>query len=531
MRILRTPLAIFSLLALGAAPARAELDFKWGGVIQSDMRYRLLADPQTIAYPSQMQLLRNGFSRNENLIKTQLSVGIGAKVKAVADVDLYMYGFSDTPDIDSLTLHERLDPYRIEVNAAYIDIYKIAPGLDLRIGRQVVNWGTADQFNPTSNVNTLDFSDALMFGKALANNMIRADWNPVGDWVFTGVFVPIFRPAMLPRTAPIALLDPTRPLSVQDDAYFKAVYLLQHIYNVNRVDVTALQPAPSIENAQFAFRAAGRLGGQDMSVSWYHGRFGVPVPSATTFDFKNGVALVDVAFPREDVIGADIGGTIPKLGGMGYWVEGAVVIPQPVAFQLYEETQSGNRFDDRFHVNDKGVVVQDHILVKPDGTYGAPVTGVRPYVNTGTPYLKLTIGGDYSINEHIYLNVQYAHGFFDEFGTGLQYRSDPSSPDGWRKEQRIGDYIIAGADMKFVSDTLKIRLFGVLKVPSVDLFHGFTFDEWKATGVVYPQISYQVWDGTELAAGAFLFLGDHSTKFGDAAAGASEVFFKARFQY
>src|SRR5213594_4391380 len=103
-RRLRTMvLALGAWLALSrcAGVARAAIDFKWGGVIQSDMRFRLLADPQAVRYPSQMQLLRNGFSRNENLIKAQLSVGIGGKVKAVADVDLYLYGFSDTRDIDS----------------------------------------------------------------------------------------------------------------------------------------------------------------------------------------------------------------------------------------------------------------------------------------------------------------------------------------------------------------------------------------------------------------------------------------------
>ena len=46
-------------------------------------------------------------------------------------------------------------------------------------------WGTGDKFNPTNNLNTLDLSDPLLFGKALANNMIRADWNPWGDLILT----------------------------------------------------------------------------------------------------------------------------------------------------------------------------------------------------------------------------------------------------------------------------------------------------------------------------------------------------------
>jgi hypothetical protein len=40
-----------------------------------------------------------------------------------------------------------------------------------------------------------------------------------------------------------------------------------------------------------------------------------------------------------------------------------------------------------------------------------------------------------------------------------------------------------------------------------------------------------VWDAIELSLGAFVFLGDRSTKFGDPAVGASELFAKAGFTW
>src|SRR5207237_4232252 len=131
--------------------------------------------------------------------------------------DFVVYGDSDVADLDSTLYRERIDPYYIEADAAYLDIYKILPHLDLRIGRQIVSWGSADKFNPTNNLNTLDLSDPLLFGKALANNMIRADWNPWGDLIVTAVWVPIFRPAQLPRTAPLAVTTPNRPAPVQEE--------------------------------------------------------------------------------------------------------------------------------------------------------------------------------------------------------------------------------------------------------------------------------------------------------------------------
>src|SRR5581483_9244178 len=158
----------FVALLRGVAFADA-VEVKFGGQIASDIRYRLNGEEipsgtGAAPVPSQQRLLRYGFSRNENLIKGQLTLGIGQKVKAVADVDFVWYGYSDIHDIDSETLHEKVDPYRLEAHAAYVDIYKLLPHLDLRMGRQVVVWGTADKFNPTNNLNSLDFSDPLLFG-------------------------------------------------------------------------------------------------------------------------------------------------------------------------------------------------------------------------------------------------------------------------------------------------------------------------------------------------------------------------------
>src|ERR1700758_1459812 len=106
------------------AGARADVDVKFGGQIASDIRFPLAGEEippasptATVPYPSQERLLKYGFSRNENLIKAQLTLSISDRVKAVADVDFYWYGYSDVNDIDSATLHEQVDPYRLEANA------------------------------------------------------------------------------------------------------------------------------------------------------------------------------------------------------------------------------------------------------------------------------------------------------------------------------------------------------------------------------------------------------------------------------
>ena len=110
---------------LSTTPARADVELKFGGQIASDIRYRLGGEetpPQgpnnVVPFPSQQRLLKYGFSRNENLIKAQLTLSIADRVKAVADIDFYWYGYSDVNDIQADTLHERVDPYRLEASAA-----------------------------------------------------------------------------------------------------------------------------------------------------------------------------------------------------------------------------------------------------------------------------------------------------------------------------------------------------------------------------------------------------------------------------
>jgi hypothetical protein len=507
---------------LGATSvARADLvDIKFGGSISSDIRFRLngsevVPADQLAPYPSQYRLLKNGFSRNENVIKTQLTLGVASKVKAVADVEFYWYGYSDLRDINMTTLRESNDPYRIDSYAAYVDVYNVLPHLDLRIGRQVVTWGVADKFSPTNNLNSLDLSDPLLFGRALANQMVRLDWNPWRDLVLTAVWVPIFRPAQLPRTAPLAVNDPDRPPPVQEAAIRDSLGLLQQANPPTQVNVYAMQPDPSIQNSQFGLRLGGRLLNQDVSVSYYHGRFGIPSP-AFTVNKPGGVVDVSVMWPRMDVVGADIAGSIEKLRGLGYWAEAAVFFPQEVTYGLYNGSFGGF---DALTFNQSPTDPNAYSL-QIGGTEGK-----RPTVVPSTPFVKSTIGFDLTINKYLYTNVQWVHGFIDEFGAGRAIRPGVRVGAPPRTESGLGDYLVLGLDLKLLQEVLLIRVFGAFRIPHVD------DQDPKFTAVLFPQLSWAVWDGTEISLGSFVFLGDRSTKFGDPAAGATEVFLKAKFTY
>ena len=517
------PCFFFGLVGAVEESARADIDLKLSGSISSDIRYRLAGEEVPATYPSQYQLLENGFSRNENRVRTAMTLKAGEHVKAVADLELVYYGYSDVNDIDAATLRERVDPYFFEAHAAYVDIYKIAPHLDLRIGRQVVKWGASDLFNPTSNVNTLDYSDPLLFGKALANNMIKADWNPLGDWNLTAVWVPVFRPGQLPRSAPLAVTQIDRPAPVQEEAYRNTLSDLAVAMPPTHIDVIGMQPDVSIKNSQVAGRLAGRLAGQDVSLSYYNGRWGLPVP-AWTINQPDGSASVGVIWPRMQVFGADMAGSIAPLGGVGYWLEGAVIVPQEVTYGLINANPKvGNPGPITFAPIDQADPSKPVRLVFNG-------SGTKPTVVPGSVFWKATAGADYSAGEHVYLNAQYVHGFIDEFGNGVVGHLQNATDAVTRVESRIGDYLIGGADFKVDSGLVTMRLFLVAKLPTFFKDAADTAD-YRFTGVLFPQIIWQAWDATELTLGAFVFLGDRSTKFGDPSAGASEIFGKVKFSF
>jgi hypothetical protein len=361
--------------------------------------------------------------------------------------------------------------------------------------------------------------------------MIRFDWNPFSDVTVTAVWVPIFRPAQLPRTAPLAVTQPERPAPVQETHIqyllgFDGKTIPPDIINVN-----GLVPDPSIENSQVGVRVAGRLLGIDLSASYYHGRWGIPTPVAAIFTpptFTNGVKGPNVvqalvAWPRVDVIGADLAGSIEKLKGLGYWLEAGLFLPQKVAYTVYNDNMGGHNlltFQKNGTNPDTGEQLYKQIQ------FGPPYYDF-PTVVPSTPFVKLTAGLDYSFSKYLYSNIQYVYGFIDEFGAGQTSYARPGAVigDTPRREARIGHYLVLGSDLKLANDAVLIRFFGAFKVPQLG------DDDPKFTAVLFPQIAWAVWDATELSLGAFVFLGDRDTKFGDPAAGASEIFAKARFTY
>jgi hypothetical protein len=108
---------------------------------------------------------------------------------------------------------------------------------------------------------------------------------------------------------------------------------------------------------------------------------------------------------------------------------------------------------------------------------------------------------------------------------------------------RLGDYLVLGADFKFLEDAGLFRLFTVWDL------NGLTTSQWDATqqqrtlthysiftkegfsATLFPELSYNFGNGLELGAGALVLLGAPTTKFGYPAAGGTEVFTRGRYSF
>jgi hypothetical protein len=585
-------IAGLTLLLLCWSPsADAKLELNWGGKIQTDVRFRVLAKRVGDYYNELEAPL--GVSRNQNLLRGKLTASVD-KFTGVAELDFIWIGYAnELAGIADLARYDQVDPYYLRIQSLYIEATNLLfDGLDVRIGHQHVLWGKGDQFNPTNTINPNDLNDILLFGEQLANLMAKVDYTFKG-WTLSGVLVPIFKPAILPPTAPLATALSDRMPMVDDSLRWRlnAEKQLTQYLKYPTVVSRAIPELPetSFSNMQFALRLAGTIAEHDVALSYYYGRTDVPqaflnytrqVPSpqcnpADRTSCIDGVLSTEahLGYPRVQVLGLNMAGQLNvdklwrRLKPIGYRLELGVFFPQESTIALLQDPMSFGG----------GSVLQ------PGGEYAYATTagwagGHRPITVRSTPFAKWTLGLDYTFNRYVYGNAQWVHGMFDEFGAGdwinegwaVRQGGVTSSPfdtmtcaytlrDG-RKcaheilHPRLGDYLVIGVDVKLLEDRLLLRLFGVLDLS------GIYEEKWDANAggdqnadgkpdgarvrqhhnaftrkgysvVIYPEIDYNFGNGLELGAGVLMQLGDDYTKFGDPAAGGSLVWTRAKYSY
>ncbi len=448
-------------------------------------------------------------SRNENRLEFYFAYTPNKHVQIVGDVEPVLMGTNTSRELDDLASQVYIQRFHLESDAAYVALTDLAPGLDIKVGRQIVVWGTADKFNPTNNINADDLEDRPLFTEPIANQMLVVDYAPLRDrdkLFFQGVYVPLFFPALLPPSAAAGLKDPYAEAPFVNAAEIAKITYLQEDYLPKNpkflpfVNGHVEMPEQKFTNGQFAFKLGSRLGEVDLSASYYYGRHDIPLPveARTTMvaplnqdpppaDGVYFISDVRLIYPKMQVIGLDFATQLPFLGNMGIWGEGGLFIPEAHQFSIDLPQLPGGGLD----------VTPNDGMVNPE----AAITGAAVKKQ---PFIKATAGLDYTFGKHVYVQTQYIRGMINEFGAG-----------------HIGNYLLGGTDLIFFGRKLVFRAFGLVDFPSNN-------PKGKGpSGVIAPALLFAPpWGYINFELGSFALLGENTTFFGQKAAGSSIVYFK-----
>ena len=418
---------------------------------------------------NRVRIQQNGkLTWNENTLGLKFEGSPSSNIHFYSFVRLRGFGFSETMQLSGLQARDKatVQPWGIEFREAYMDIYGfLTDDLDIRIGRQRIVWGTADKLNPTDNLNPDDLEDIFDFGRHLGSNSLMATYY-LNDFTFSGVYIPVFTPATLPFgdwavafAPPVELPPGTQLASTQE-----------HI-NLPENKIS--------ETSSFGLKASTILLDYDVSLSYYYGRDHLPIFTSvqiTPLDTLGNLDLEsELSFPRMQIIGADLAGSI---GSVGIWAEGALFLPKKVY----------------------------NFVTITDPEYGTITT--PEIILDDNPYFMFVIGGDYTFTNGWYVNAQFLHGFIHERGA-----------------RNLNDYIVMRFEKNFMNNELKIVPLGIALVVT----------DWSDISNNYglaggPEIDYYPVDALEIAIGAYLLYGKGNNIFSQVK-DFDELYLKVRYDF
>ncbi len=405
----------------------------WSGYLSTDNRFFLKKD-FSISFEEYRLCFTPQQSFNE-------------RVKFYSEFWLRTFGLPGLQYFADLTDRNKISPFDIELREAYIDLNKFPfSNMDIRIGKQRIVWGTADKINPTDNLNPDDLEDIWDFGRHSGSNGIKID-GYVSDFSISYVFLPNFTPAILPENSWLSASNMLVPV-------------LPGI-TIRTVEDSLAMPEYTIKNSINGIKIKRNFFGFDFSLSYVYGRDDIPIIKKTAF-VPVGLTEVDIHnefyFPRMQVIGADLAGAV---GDIGLWAEAGLFLPESTSLVI-DMTQLGM------------------------GTMDTLILDRKPYV-------KYVFGLDYTFKNGLYINLQYAHGFFHERGKMLE------------------DYILTGLEWKLFAEELNL-------MPLNTGIEIRDFSDIKNNyAIVYaPEISYKPVEDCEVTLGTRLIDGVSETLFGQA---------------
>jgi hypothetical protein len=391
------------------------------------------------------------------------------KVNFYSEVWFRNFGSTNVKKLFELSDKNKVAPIDVDIREAYVDFKGfIFDNLDLRIGRQRIAWGTADKLNPTDNLNPDDLEDIWDYGRHLGSNAIKLSYY-LGSFTFTGVFIPEFVPAVLPRGDLMLLFA--------DDFYSNFSGEIDFGSIGDRV-IVKKPDATLKDGSKFGFKIAKRdLFGFDVSLSYVYGRDDIPIVKKIYFQsYLLNPATPDsviLEFPRMRVLGFDLTG---EVAGVGVWAEAGIFYPEKVDMEVFY-----------------------------NGGYMQPGVFGRINVLDKKSYMRFVLGLDYTTSYGMYLNLQYLHGFLHERGRG-----------------NLKNYFTFNFEKRYMNDKVKFNF----------LSGGVEFKRLKGDyAIIYnPQLSFTPVDNFEFSVGGRFIESRGKTTFGKLK-DRDEVYVKVKYSF
>ncbi|MBQ9816331.1 MAG: hypothetical protein IJM59_02530 [Proteobacteria bacterium] len=498
-------------------PEAQAQEFSYKGFILSDLRLSIPGQDM----PKEVDSVR--FNRMDNTVKFTGSFAWDS-VDVVADLSLVYSGKSEVNELTTLQQRSKVDPFYFESDALYIRISDfIFTGLDLKLGRQIIDWGSADRFNPTSVVNGLDLEDYQDFGHRIANEMVNVvfapDWEVEGEetpifseFQFQVVWVPRFRSNMVPESSEYVFGGPDQFRRFAKSQILSNLVDLQELYvkygGSILYDVKVGEPSDAIQNSQVGVRLGFSLFGVDLDFYGYYGydhnmqprtvnvnavstdaavsdavdanihlvagnkeQRGYLMDLMESFGYDGISTLtaytdVTVEYPRIWMAGMDFATSLDFMGGVGLWGE--------LAFTIHDDV--------KIDLDINGTPLHEN------------------QVDKGF-FVKAVVGIDNSFTKWLYMNMQYIYGFVDEFGAN-----------------DLEHYLMWNGDFKAFNEQMLFRLSLVWCISD-------------PSAMLVPSFSFKFWPNTELAVGALIHVGKDETTFGNRVTGPNYIYLQAKYNF
>jgi len=484
------------------------------------------------------------FYNREDILTLKISSDLSDNVSIYGSLQGRYFDSPELTNFDSLKERDKVDPFIFDLWEAYIDISSfISEDLDIRIGKQIVEWGSADMLNPTSTLNPHDMSDPLDFSKRLPITMLNMNyyfpWEKVTSMQL--IWIPSHKPALLPKSNMTMPMDIPIPADLQElqssDGSFGSNPMSE------KMDITINDPIELVDhkpfypkNSEVGIRLTGNIFNTDFHFSYYNGYDEFPLPSKISaeisneeeinniisgalsgVDKTNSLAIISalnsidkiplniestiiLAYPHYHIIGSDFK---TDINGVGFWGEIGYYIP-------YE-------YNITYRYPDKDAMTSDDTIQNLIATEQLNIKYKETKIKYLTePFVKYTLGAEYTFSGGWYFNAQFARGFFFERG-----------------ETGLNDYLMLRFQKKCCSDLLLFSVFGGGSVEGGTLKYlitRFELPDDLATGFFGgPRIDYYPYDGITISIGA-IFMGGKDSFFANMK-DMEQVYFQAETSF